>query len=819
MTLSLYQIHEKLVEEHRLLAILDSDIERKRSTINEKHRKILLEYRSLCFMNTWYPILSLTNVSDFLKSSIYKRGEHRVVDIDDIPSKLGDVRKMKKFLRNFEKYSSLLWKCADIYFSGSDKNPKYNPCSKTISLFAASTFPALYGYCWSKEEGIEYVSKLCIMLELQVTKATKKNDDINEGGVYSYDFRTRSYIREIVRQFFHMQGVQKYLSHAIGSRITDMLHDERLFKDEEIFRLNSEQLVILLEYAQKFGKGLVESMCHFPSLVKHFFKKAHEIAGDKLIKILFFDFMLKPALVNPKLFALIPETAHVPNSCVFTDLSRLFWFAANPQLLENKHEEHEPLKGLMQDERFHQLKGSFDQLFEKLINHDGEVSLISRTELGNTIDYHYKLMCISVNDLALIADIVNAAAPNIEGDEDAVRKLKEAVNFNINLHNDKVHDFWFKRSSKDKNPSANDDLEVALPVLGPDNVTSTPEFSAEIKYIAQLLQDTRPDRRAPENFIDFLNFQKERARSIHSLKTEIRCQAAIAKMVNLDQDTILPSLNVMANNYLAMDKRKLALAFRHQEFVDSLSTIVRNASTMSSQLTPIIHQAILNLFLTKKSHIKTEIAKNQASLLDNVHEWQEKFPQLVSELTAFATSLGLSDPKHHNRLSRQFHSELCTKLPFEQFKKQHTSYGDKDKALTSQYKEILEKFLQDKYSKALEQLFQNPGCFGSAINTLRNGTARGAPLERLERISECMVIIQDIYLFEAGEGCPGDDFLPLVVYTLLRTELSGLTSLSMYMQHLLISLNDSVKLLDSKEKYVTTTFLTAIDAISSMMSK
>ena len=76
-----------------------------------------------------------------------------------------------------------------------------------------------------------------------------------------------------------------------------------------------------------------------------------------------------------------------------------------------------------------------------------------------------------------------------------------------------------------------------------------------------------------------------------------------------------------------------------------------------------------------------------------------------------------------------------------------------------------------------------------------------------------MELLQNIYLFETGEACPGDDFLPLFIYTLLHSKLTNLGTLIKYISHFLLTLTEKYKILESKEKYIVTTFISAAEHI------
>jgi hypothetical protein len=112
------------------------------------------------------------NISEFLKSPIYQRETHRALDTPSgLPYSTSVTVKVNAFLRAFPTNLGLIYKCANVYFGSQPPNQKYNPFKKPLTIFACSTFPALFGYCLCREQGIAFVESLYQLISLQIKLA------------------------------------------------------------------------------------------------------------------------------------------------------------------------------------------------------------------------------------------------------------------------------------------------------------------------------------------------------------------------------------------------------------------------------------------------------------------------------------------------------------------------------------------------------------------------------------------------------------------------------------------------------------------------
>jgi hypothetical protein len=244
-----------------------------------------------------------------------------------------------------------------------------------------------------------------------------------------------SYVREIIRQFLPMQGIQRFLQRALSTPFLAMIQDPRLFGAAAKPGDNET----LVHYSAFFAEGLVTAFASISSLARYFFQRAAEIGGLEFLQTIFYDLLLKPALMNPKLFGLLPETGKCPQSRVFVELTRIVWWVIKPdQLNEPRYEQHRKLKDLPEFQGY-----QFGHFFERLTKYDGEIEGISLSKLQDVTGVRYHLLLMSVNDVVFLTEIINSTLDKLT-DEEPIDALKALVNFQIPVENNEVVDFWFQ---------------------------------------------------------------------------------------------------------------------------------------------------------------------------------------------------------------------------------------------------------------------------------------------------------------------------------------------------------------------------------------
>ena len=464
---SFVSLHQQIIQERKLNSLLTNEINQLRESIDTSLRVLISELRKFSLQDIWYPKLSESDVANFLQSSIYKRGNNIAYETpSSLPLPTSVTSKVNNFLRNLHLYFPLLLKCIDKYFdsSGNAINLPFITNPSTYLFFASSTFPALYGYCWCVEHSTAYVEDLCTLINYQIKACSS---------VTSSRFRN-SYLKDLIRQFFHNNGIQKFLQLALSKDLNRFLYDDNF----EFINENSlDYIIILLKYAVKFVDSLIFCIPKIPSIIRYFFARSYQVAKNyfpedsneplQLMEFLFFNMILQPAMLNPKLFGLITETAVVHRSNHLTSLTKLFRWKLNYKIIPASYIQ----KGILYNDTFKQLNVSL--ILEKLSVYDGDIEGIFAKNVQDVTNIMSRPLLLSLNDVAYLAEIVTETIDSIEIDESqktAKSKFKDLCDINslIGLDKDELIDFWFQSfqfNPKEGKQKAHEKQELVLPIV------------------------------------------------------------------------------------------------------------------------------------------------------------------------------------------------------------------------------------------------------------------------------------------------------------------------------------------------------------------
>ena len=820
---SFFVLHQKIVQKKQLDSLLKNEIELQRSSINSSIKKILSDLRSYSLLDVWYPKLTEATLLKFLSSSIYKREKVKVYESTiQLPYPTNTTLKMNNFLSLIYEQMDDVLKCVCQYFlsSGKSETLKYIPTDTTISFFASSTFPSIFGYNWCVEEGLAYIDALLKLIELVYNHFGKSFINSN--------FRN-SFLRDIIRQFFHSSGIAKFLQLSLSGPINALLTDERLYKIDE----NSmEYILIMLEYYEKVYNNLMTYLPKIPYLIQVFFVKCFEFARNctkeskdpnekyQIIDFLFFDLMISPAILNPKLFALIPETTVSKRSPHLATLTKIFRWKLIPLSIPEK------FKDVQEDKLFSSIQVS---LLLKRVSHFDISEIVQNVIFGNTIkevtETKYHFILTSANDIQFLAHIMNEFIDKIDTKISSKGKIKSysQIEYELNLETDELLDFWYFSYEKfHDSHKKNEPLELYIPIISPHPPVNISNDIKNIIYpLITYIQNIIPNPSEPNSLLQFLQQQLAIAEKKNSYEMIAKTQIILSKIQKYgkSEPDIIEALNLIITEGLDVSANGFASSFKHQECLDNLEYISSAISELNHQLLPIMHQSALRVFLNSHKEIHDYIKKHLNSLVNTSastkEEWINFFKQATQQLHEHSKSIGL-DSTHQLRLVRQLHSSIMSEIPFKEFSMANPKYTNIDEQLNNNYDNILQKFVKDEYSDTVMQLFNSPGCFDSAVVILQSMTKYGA-LEKLSKINESISILYNIYFFEAGEGCPGDDFLPIFIYTLLLAKLPNLAMTKQYLKHFLSCISESVVILEPQEKYALTAFFSAIKYIIGLL--
>jgi hypothetical protein len=591
-----------------------------------------------------------------------------------------------------------------------------------------------------------------------------------------------------------------------------LLVDEQQFDKVVVFSgVDTNVLKIVIKYAKRFVDRMIESLPKMPALVRYFFARAFAAAetlyGEDskdalaLLEDLFLEGLIRSALLDPKLYGFIPETATATSICGAHLLRILRW---RLHLTDGRARVDERFAAeFANDPMFEAIRVA--ELLHALGHFDarGVVGLyIEQVQKVAQLDHFYLLT--SVNDVLFLAQTIAKAA---DGVADAP-ELRAACDLGVNLEGDELVEFWYEGTPLPEGclraPPCDASDVPALTLRIFDAAVGTASAHPDVGSVQLLISYLQAVPPAPaQTLAEFIPLQQQRAQ--RSGDTELLRRTVLVGrrfgQSGLPEADALNAVQDVIRGRVAEQARTLATAFHVQTSLDDLRKFEKDAAGLSRDLEPIIHLSVVRLFLVSKEGAAFE---REAATAD---AWGPFFVRASQELARSVEKYSF-DSAATRKLVRQLHARFTERLPGK------LERAAKDAAIEQKYEGLMVQFMKDTFSKPLQRIFETPACFDGALEMLRTGTSIGTPLERLTKIGECVDLLQDIYLFEANEGCPGDDFLPLLLFALLRAKLKNLWSIASYLTTYVMDIEDQVKMLDSREKYVATSFLSAVDHIS-----
>jgi hypothetical protein len=433
----------------------------------------------------------------------------------------------------------------------------------------------------------------------------------------------------------------------------------------------------------------------------------------------------------------------------------------------------------------------------------------------------------SANDVLFLAEGIRRVADtpavsDIPAGE--LSKLKALCDLGYTLDKDTLLDFWFERTTLPAEclgpPTPDTITNLVLPIFDPAPSADLSPADRQFLYpLIAYLQTVPPSPSDSPTLFGFLERHIERATAVGASEFRARTARIKSKLESSSksESSIVALVRDAISARVVRHSTTLATAFHVQGHLEDLRKCERDVSQLNRDLEPIIHLAIVRAFLATPEGTRhlADLKAGQLGFLGQGPLWQDEFQGASRDLLKYVERFKF-DQASQRKLIRQLHSRFTENLPYDEFVKVRVKdrIAEKDQQIVDGYGKLMEAFKGDTYSKPLLRIFATPSCFQAALAILQIGTKIGTPLERLTKIGECVNVLQDIYLFEANEGCPGDDFLPLFLYAVLNAKLPNLWSLAAYLRFYIVDIEDQVKMLDSREKYVATTLISSVDHIS-----
>jgi len=789
--------------------MMRGEINRQRERLNNCIRKLISSLREFSLLDIWYPCLSESVVQLFLVSPIFTRTKGIVYDSpSSLPFSTNVTSTINKLLKDIHLFIPLIIKCVDEYLSQNRPTPTYIPCSSSIQFFASSTFPSLFGYCWCIEQGSAYVDAICMLLSYQMKRYRS---------VTSSNFRN-SFVREIIRQFIHITGVQRYLQRSISDHYMDLIYDDSL----DQYPIGSKDYnEILVGYISIFSRSLIDNIQYCPSLLRYFFMKAYltaesvfgvnSLEANQLIEIFMYDYILQPALLNPKLYSLIPETSAVPFSMHMISFARIFRWASSSYSVPDHFEDD----SVLSYESFRALP--IKQLMVLARTFDGNLEGVFSMNLQNTSQMRFHLLLLSINDMVFLSEIIATSIEFVDDDPKDKQRLKSLIlNDRSFIENDStINEFWFQSFKLPNQPflpeTPSGKPQLLIPLLQEKSVPiKKDELTSVINHLFSYLEALNPQDDYPQSLIDFLEYQKEIAIRDSLTEELTKAQAVIAKLhhYNPSETELYQRMQNTILSRLENHSKDIALSFEHEEICSAIEGMHSKIYQLNEQLSSIIHQSLMRLFFIREKSICSMITDNPQLLFSSQDAWIERFISGSVKLYKFSLEKGLDD-SHKTRLIRQLHSYILSNS-YSLFLSFNKQLSQRDLDIDKAYPQLYSSFMRETIHPGLASMISSKSCFEYAASLIKRGSSKGSPLDRMFYINKSICLLRDVFSFESEEPCSDDQLISVVYYCLVFYRIPKVLSCYEFLKYFLFSVDPKIDILSSEEKRSSSIFSSCV---------
>ena len=766
------------------------------SKIEKMIRKVISAYRSFCLIDTWYSKISESNVMSFIVSQKSQNDRRKTFDSPtSLELSTEYALQINNFMKIYQKYLNVILDCSVLYFKDVNKLKKYIPLSSSKSFFASSTLPSLFGFGWCVEQQIAYTDAVIYLVKKQIELSQS---------VQFVSFKN-SFIKDVLRQYLRINGAQQYLQNALKNELMVLYNEDKYFDSLQIDTIDYYK--VLITYVKNMTISICQSIVSLPPILKYFFKKLYTIANEilpdesfDLIEYIFFDILVQPALLNPKLYALIPETTITHLSQHISNLLRVFrWSINNANIPENII--HFNFLNLTE---FQEL--NVKEILIKLVSNDYVIPGISLKHLKDYFNISNHFILTSVNDIQLISDIVLHSIDNIEGD---FEELKRTLTFTEKYKENELIDFWYQVFSVPKYDK--EDIKIQeLPIEAINEKTSEDNNKAmnslSMNFISYL-SEASVDKRSTLD--EVLAYNKKKSKGLNNLELLIKTEVLKNKIKNEDEFLLRKEMKQLIQAKIARDQSQLQCSYYKKVIIDLIENGYNVICLISKQLKPIVHQYVLRLFLLKNKQVLVTLHKKENLLIQNTTEWVNFFLNVVNDVKSFLESMEI-DSEFSIGLIRQLHSFLVGEISFDKYKSLHQEFNKKQEFLSENYQNGIQNMQKQNNSLVLKNILNSSDSINLIVQEINAKLDINVPMNFVEKCSKIMKLINSIYNFENEYSKSNEiDIRFIITFCIIQSHPPDLFTQFNYITHFLLSIDQNTQILHEDERYTLTNFFSA----------
>ena len=716
----------------------------------------------------------------------------RLVEMSGLGSQRSDITRLIKEI--YAKRDELPDVFAQITTDDLGDEPPFLPeGAKAREFLAYSTFPALFGHCWTVElqrAFIQFITEICQRLPKSVFENLREH-----------------WLIDVIKSYVRNSEISLFLQLSIGDVILELIRDEELIKDVARPGMMGEVFGRIGEYAQQMIENMQKNLSVFPADVKWLIKGFVDTAENEeekcdRIEVVFLDGILVPAISNPKAYSILPATYyHEMGSSgpgrTLGILAQAFRYIRHPGKLHARYSvdgtsiESLPLQSF---------------LLELTNVEENELMGPKLVDLLPLLGIHFIIMLFSLPDIYLLASILQKSK---------VESLRKAASA---LQTDKPCPFKFFRSEEwefkvfrmTKPPIP--EIEVEKPAKIPSAAT------AEMLY--KFLSFSEVDKMAPGDYDSFTFYHEDNMIRQQEYITEAYLRNLYVLWMKLSENErhqVLPALE---------DEIR-----RQQRFIEQNQDILTKISVQLKILTedndkavskmedgkPVLYNYLMALFLQNNPSLVAEMKTRKEDLLLHNLLFKGFFENCVKKIKLFIG--GIAEYAVEG-VARQFHSFCMQELSLKEYQRLHLTYERCDRLLIGIADKCVETICISVAPVKIRNLFNYPSLFGFSLLALRKGVFLALPLETLNQIGLSIDLLNEMYKLEVGGTPQTEELAPMFSYAMLSSNVDNLFSMGKYLDHFLGTLvHCEVKLLDDRLRVTLAHFLNHISMLEPLLSE
>ena len=640
------------------------------------------------------------------------------------------------------------------------------PSIEPRAFLASSTFPALFGFCWTdefKKGYIKFLAKIAKNLPPQ-----------------TFDNFRNHWLFDCYKNFIHASNISTFLKPSLSEIIFELINDKNI---QDLSKKNDSTGLFnaLIKYAEKMIRNMSDNIPLFPAdvhlLISSFAETAEdEQAKTKLVELLFIDCILAPAISLPKTYSLLPPSFNYTldsagSSRAMVLLAQIFRLILHPAQakLRYAHVDHKTLSELP-------FQDFLTKISSKIDSQTGP-RLIDILPLAETKSVSLLFSTVDIQMLALLFKSVTKWPQWATQIVVSANKVPITTPLDITYFRYNTWDI----SSYDITISNYQDVKL-------ETASESPVNSAASALMRFLLY-AKIDPNAPEQLGEFLDHHQHIVLLKEDFMTHTYLNNLVQKMMAVpaqDQCQILPALEQEIIRYRTYITRLSELITRISLHHLMIHEVEDSVIKQSQALLPVLLSNLNELFISSNPDLATEFHTKRQQMLEDKTVFRDYLWKVEARIKEF-----FSDSAQYIKegVAEHFHSWMMQQIPLSDFTSLHPEFAQIDKEISNVSPHVIESVCVQPSPKKIQDILESPPLFLYVQQELSAAASIIIPAEAGRHIKSAIDLLSKIFEL-CCEGSPqADEMTPLLNYSLLTSGVPNLHSFTSYLEHFYHEIN------------------------------